>query len=88
MPETPDFDQIARRVLDPQSDDGAGLPGTVVDDAYFAARRRDIAEQLRLGWNARGAADIEAAKYAENDRGGAPYPDLDAIVEDIGELDR
>ena len=48
MAETPDFDQIARKLFD----DYVGY----VDDpnATLAA----IAEQLRLIWNARGAADI------------------------------
>ncbi len=43
MPETPDFDQIARTILEASD----GEPG-----------EGRIAEQLRLVWNARGAADI------------------------------
>jgi hypothetical protein len=44
MPESPDFEQIADRL--------------VVIHAPFGASRAAIAEQLRLVWNARGAADI------------------------------
>jgi len=47
MPETPDFEQIARRSV-------AGLELAITDSAVV----RGIAEQLRLIWNARGAADI------------------------------
>jgi hypothetical protein len=59
MPETPDFESIAQRLLaevldpaDPQK------PKNIVA----------IAEQLRLVWNARGAADIakmEVTLYAD-----------------------
>jgi hypothetical protein len=45
MPESPDFEQIARVLLDASD----GEPGET-----------RIAEQLRLVWNARGAADVEA----------------------------
>jgi hypothetical protein len=50
MPETPDFDQIARRllVLDRENRIGDALD-------TFAT---EIAEELRQVWNARGAADI------------------------------
>jgi hypothetical protein len=41
MPETPDFDQIARRAI---------------SGSEFHIER--VAEQLRLAWNARGAADL------------------------------
>jgi hypothetical protein len=44
MPEPPDFDQLARRLL-------------VLDPDAFV---REIAELLRLAWNARGAADQKA----------------------------
>ena len=43
MPKTPDFDQIARQLLL-----GYGL----------STLETEVAEQLRLVWNARGAADI------------------------------
>jgi hypothetical protein len=46
MPETPDFDQIAR-----QLGEQAGLTGQ-------GAVTSEIAEVLRQVWNARGAADI------------------------------
>lgn len=46
MPE-PDFDQIARRI--------AGVWG---DSSTLKPMTEAIAEQLRLIWNARGAADV------------------------------
>jgi hypothetical protein len=52
MPETPDFDHIARNMITPIDGD---------DDErrqLITAVVADIAEQLRLAWNARGAADI------------------------------
>ena len=53
MPETPDFEQIAHHIVDvAYTDDGQ----TVRD--VKAALRAGIAEQLRLVWNARGAADV------------------------------
>jgi hypothetical protein len=68
MPEIPDFDQIARTIATPYAhavqeppdglDDGGGagfvLEVSPDEDDLTAA----IAEQLRLVWNARGAADI------------------------------
>lgn len=73
MPEIPDFDQIARTIATPYAhavqeppdglDDGGGagfvLEVSPDEDDLTAA----IAEQLRLVWNARGAADVE--KLAE-----------------------
>lgn len=47
MPEPPDFNKIARDLLEP-----IGRPWPAVRDA--------IAEQLRHVWNARGAADLDA----------------------------
>jgi hypothetical protein len=47
MPESPDFDEIARQFMDRTFLHGRPLP-------------QDIAEQLRLIWNARGAADRAA----------------------------
>jgi len=44
MPEPPDFDQIARRLI-------ATTTGVI---------EREVVEQLRQVWNARGAADLEA----------------------------
>jgi hypothetical protein len=43
MAETPDFDQLARAIVD--------------DDAHELPFAQAIAEQLRKVWNARGAAD-------------------------------
>jgi hypothetical protein len=52
MPEPPDFDQIAEGIL---SDAG------VRHDVDFTVL---VAEQLRLMWNARGAADLDAIDAA------------------------
>jgi hypothetical protein len=46
MPETPNFDQFARRIVNVRAD---------LEDEDMASA---IAEQLRLIWNARGAADL------------------------------
>lgn len=54
MPETPDFEQIAREVLP------FCLGVTDADDIPKACDL--IAEQLRLIWNARGAADGQAVE--------------------------
>jgi hypothetical protein len=52
MTQTPDFQQIAHLIVDvAYTDDGQ------VRDVK-AALRAGIAEQLRLVWNARGAADL------------------------------
>lgn len=79
MPETPGFEQMAERIAPPRSAMDPALRWTLVGM---------IVEHLTIVWNARGAADIDAAKNAENDRHGAPYPDLGAIVADIRSLDR
>jgi hypothetical protein len=54
MPESPDFDQIARRVLGPWLEDSHNS----VFDANMEVSIRQVAEQLRQVWNARGAADL------------------------------
>jgi len=67
MPETPDFPTIALRVITDleaiTGDDGPDPPGLpIAEIKAFNAQTRQmmavIAEQLRLVWNARGAADI------------------------------
>lgn len=52
MPKSPDFDQIARRIMDMGDSDSPTLVGWIVV--------ADIAEQLQQVWNARGAADVAA----------------------------
>ena len=49
MSEAPDFDQIAQRLA-------MSLPGAI--GPPFVRLREQIAQELRLAWNARGAADI------------------------------
>ncbi|OFW37640.1 MAG: hypothetical protein A3J29_06090 [Acidobacteria bacterium RIFCSPLOWO2_12_FULL_67_14b] len=53
MPETPDFEQIARDLV-------LGLNKQTWDGDEEAAALGAIAEQLRQVWNARGAADVKA----------------------------
>ena len=74
MPKSPDFDQIAR-ALDAELDDSpAGLGGR-----FLGARLAIITEQLRLVWNARGAADADAFAGDQDHRD---------ILERIKALDR
>jgi hypothetical protein len=49
MPETADFDQIARKFLERRF--------ASLNEAWLQEVRGQLAEQLRLVWNARGAAD-------------------------------
>lgn len=51
MPETPDFEQIAHRIA-------MSLPGAI--GPPFVLLREHIWKELRLAWNARGAADLVA----------------------------
>lgn len=63
MPETPDFDQVARRLANDGSESG------IVDDEHTHA----IADQLRLMWNARGAADLAKIDAVLAPTAAAPY---------------
>ena len=54
MAEPPDFDQIARQLVD------AYDPDAMADRSIAI----DITEQLRLIWNARGAADLVTLEAA------------------------
>jgi len=54
MPETPDFHSIARQTLGASFANGRTAEALAICDAF--------AEQLRLIWNARGAADRAAVK--------------------------
>jgi hypothetical protein len=58
MPEPPDFEQIARRVVD-LTDAKVREPFMPIEgDRVVAALVAQIIEQLRQVWNARGAADL------------------------------
>ena len=58
MSEVPDFEKVARRVVE-LMDGQLRAPFIPIDDDQVAeGLARTIAEQLRLIWNARGAADI------------------------------
>lgn len=59
--ETPDFEQLARRLIVLIDSDGAAEDERPVDDLHrqaIANQLTVVAEQLRQVWNARGAADI------------------------------
>jgi len=61
MPETPDFESIARRLIVLVDPNGAEEDENPVDDLHRQAIANQLAavvEQVRLVWNARGAADI------------------------------
>jgi hypothetical protein len=64
MPETPDFDQIARKILGPFEDP---------TDPLWRSSLQLAAEQLRQVWNARGAADAALLRkfiaYASREAG-------------------
>ena len=71
MPETPDFDKIAHRVA-------MSLPGAI--GAPYVVLREHIAQELRLMWNARGAADIakmDAVLYTD----GTSWPGLAPLLD-------
>jgi len=78
MPEPPDFDQIARATM-------AGFTDEVTI--------REMAEQLRQVWNARGASDIATfdtavAEQLETREAQRTDLDLNAVVRAIRSLDR
>ena len=56
MPDTPDFTAIARQTLGASFPNGRTAEALAICDAF--------AEQLRLIWNARGAADIATVNAA------------------------
>ena len=79
MAETPDFDQIATRVT-------SSIPIIVTRELVA----HDIAEQLRLVWNARGAADIVKleATLATLMGGNASGPYVKTLDQALRTLDR
>jgi len=76
MPDSPDFDQMARRMI----------------DLVKVLSVEEIAAQLRLVWNARGAAVIDPVTNAVDEwvrAGAGTYDELQAVVEQaITALDR
>jgi len=62
MPETPDFDQIARDLLEGLGIDEGEHP--LAGGWLRATRASQIAQQLRLIWNARGAADLALIEHS------------------------
>jgi len=81
LPETPDFDQIARQMFTFPQDDGTGTIGVIINKAFWEARRVAVATHLRLIWNARGAADLTALDEVAHTNG-------DAVADAIRNLDR
>lgn len=82
MPETPDFDQIARSIFRDVDGSEADVVGA---DVEIAA----IAEQLRQVWNARGAADIDKVTTALLGEGCQPDgPGITMLVSGLRRLDR
>lgn len=83
MPESPDFDAIARRLIAhlpiPQGAEVAVHDGGASDEVAAS-----IAEQLRLVWNARGAADL--AQLERDDLDGETFTDV--LVSALRSLDR
>jgi hypothetical protein len=64
MPESPDFDQIARRLLDVVLEDVEGLDMmSAAQEGWSERVIAQIAEQLRQIWNARGAVDIAKVEH-------------------------
>jgi hypothetical protein len=55
MPDSPDFESIARHILSEVCPLEVGTPDSAIDWS-----RHELIEQLCLVWNARGAADIAA----------------------------
>jgi len=78
MPESPDFDQIAREL-------SLGLAVLGVA-AYREAFAKDLAEQLRQVWNARGAADL--AKVDAEMAASAGHPHAKNLDRALRSLDR
>lgn len=77
MPETPDFEKVAARIV-------SGLPGLA--DEHLAA----IVDQLRLVWNARGAADLATIETSLSSQMGATAagPYLKNLDRELRKLDR
>jgi hypothetical protein len=72
MPESPDFDQIARTIIGAPEDN---IRPRAIHDVHIL-----IIEQLRLVWNARGAADITKL---EAELPGAVTKRLDAALRSL-----
>ena len=84
MPETPDFESIARGLIVLIDLDGAAEDENPIDDLHrqaIANQLADVAKQIRLLWNARGAADIAKVELLEEAH-------AEMVVEAIRSLDR
>lgn len=86
--ESPDFDAIAQTLIH----DAAMIVGALAAGTDCLPARRAIAEQLRLVWNARGAADAEAIWEEPaadgGDSDGGPYLSMASASRAINGLDR
>lgn len=76
MPDPLDFNEIAVRVL-------VDLD-TLTDDTDTRQAMAIVAEQLRLAWNARGAADIAKVEAAFE----GPQPSMKTLDHALRSLDR
>lgn len=85
MPETPDFDQIALRIVETLLE-RAGQDLVRPDPKSKARAQIDVAEQLRLMWNSRGAADLAKIDAVLAPTAAAPY--VKTINHAIRGLDR
>lgn len=80
MPETPDFNEIAVRVL-------VDLD-TLADDTDTRQAMAVVAEQLRLIWNARGAADLSRIEKAFEAEASPAPPSIKTLDRALRTLDR
>lgn len=95
MLETPDFDQIARAVVKANDNaDGEGMDGNpaFLPIDHEGGLTTAIVEQLRLVWNARGAADLTMVATIAEQFMTATGPhatiDLNVVVSALRTLDR
>lgn len=89
MPETPDFEQIALRIIETLLDRaGEDLVSPSVQSK--ARAQVDVAVQLRNVWNARGVADVVAIRSRMSTLTGwlASEPYLQHVAEAVAEIDR
>jgi len=75
MPESPDFDQIARATIS-NAGEQAQVDGMFVESAEFEGRLvAAVAQRLRQVWNARGAADLNSMEAIIQKLGDTMDPD-------------
>lgn len=85
MPEPPDFEKIARQILEPWIDE-VRWHGTQANPT-FQKDIEEVAEQLRLVWNARGAADLAAIEALQPTADRDPSPSMKTLDRALRSLD-